>query len=377
MAGRSTEPYMSAYLHSRGGRLGMPVSGNFELTARCNFRCPMCYVHLSQEDAAAAGRELTAQQWIQLAREARDQGLVFALLTGGEPFLRKDFFEIYHAMQDLGLIISINSNGSLLSGEIRRKLLERPPSRINISLYGGCADTYRRMCGQDAFSPVVENIRALREAGVDVRLNLSITPDNRADMEKIYDISRQLDVHVKASSYMYPPIRVNGQQFGCGSRLSPEEAGRCAVQWDLLRFTGEEFDARANSMRQLTSLGDRECTADLDEGVSCRAGYSSFWMTWDGRMLPCGMMPGPEARPLEVGFQEAWRQIREKTAGIRMPVQCAECPKREVCHVCAAVCVTETGSFDRAPDYVCRMTEQMVRSTLEKWKERGGNWDAD
>ena len=53
-------------------------------------------------------------------------------------------------------MVSINSNGSMLSGEIRRKLLENPPVRMNISLYGGCADTYRNMCGQDAFDQVVE-----------------------------------------------------------------------------------------------------------------------------------------------------------------------------------------------------------------------------
>ena len=59
-----TEPYLSRYLHSRGAKLGFPVAGNFELTARCNFRCPMCYVH--QEGQRE--RELTTDQWISLAR---------------------------------------------------------------------------------------------------------------------------------------------------------------------------------------------------------------------------------------------------------------------------------------------------------------------
>ena len=80
-----------------------------------------------------------------LAREAKDKGMVFALLTGGEPFVRKDFFEIYEAMKDMGLMISINTNGSMLKGEIRRRLIENPPFRINVSLYGGCIETYKNM----------------------------------------------------------------------------------------------------------------------------------------------------------------------------------------------------------------------------------------
>ena len=171
-----SEPLTSQYLHAKGARLSLPIAGNFELTARCNFDCPMCYVHLKSEDMEAAGRELTAQQWIDLAREARDAGMVFALLTGGEPFLRKDFFEIYHAMKQMGLMVSINSNGSMIRGKILEQLLEDPPLRINVSLYGGCAETYRTMCGQDAFDTVVENLRTLKKAGVDVRLNVSITP---------------------------------------------------------------------------------------------------------------------------------------------------------------------------------------------------------
>ena len=332
----------------------------------------MCYVHMDPVQAEKTGKELTAAQWIDLARQARDKGMIFALLTGGEPFLRRDFFEIYDAMKDMGIIISINSNGSLLDGEIRERLLANPPSRINISLYGGCRETYRNMCGQDAFERVTGNIRALKDAGLDVRLNLSITPYNRQDIQKIYDVSRELNVHIKASSYMYPPIRVNGGQAGCGNRLTAEDAARCSVEWDLLRFTPEQFAQRAENMKARIALDEKECAADLDTGVSCRAGYSSFWLAWDGRMLPCGMMPGPAAYPLEVGFEESWAQIRKQTRDIRMPAKCAACDKRSVCAVCAAVCVTETGTFGEVPEYVCRQTEETIRATWDAYQERTG-----
>ncbi|MBQ7850289.1 MAG: radical SAM protein, partial [Clostridia bacterium] len=181
----NTEPRIATYLHARGRQLGLPIAGNFELTARCNFNCPMCYVHLSDEQVKQQGGELTAQQWLQIAKEARDRGLVFALLTGGEPLVRRDFFEIYDGMKEMGILISINSNGSLIRGEILERFLADPPSRFNISLYGGSNETYQNMCGRSVYEQVKENIRALRKAGVDVSLNLSLTPYNRGDLQQI------------------------------------------------------------------------------------------------------------------------------------------------------------------------------------------------
>jgi radical SAM protein with 4Fe4S-binding SPASM domain len=366
MANR-TEPQLATWLHIRGGKLGLPIGGNFELTARCNFDCPMCYVHLHEKDLEAAGKELTAGEWIQIAREAKDRGMMFALLTGGEPFVRKDFFEIYEAMRAMGLLISINSNGSMLRGSILERLLENPPLRMNISLYGGCRETYRQMCGQDVFETVTENIRALKEARVDIRLNLSMTPYNCRDIQKIYDISRELGVHIKASSYMYPPVRSANR---ADARFTAEDAAKLSVDWDAIRFTPEEFARRAEAANSLSATEERECSADLDEGVSCRAGYSTFWVTWDGRMLPCGMMPKPEAYPLREGFGEAWEYIKRETRKIRIPRECAACPKRKVCGVCAAVCVTETGSFDAVPEYMCRMTEETLRRIRQGQEER-------
>ena len=365
-----TEPYLSRYLHSKGARLGLPIGGTFELTARCNFDCPMCYVHLKQEDIDAQGRELTKEQWIELARQARDAGMIFVLLTGGEPFVRKDFFEIYHAMKKMGLMISINSNGSMLRGEILQKLLEDPPVRVNVSLYGGSNETYRGMCGQPAFDRVVENIAALKAGGVEVRLNVSVTPYNRQDVEAICRKAEELGVHMKLASYMYPSIRVNGGKYGYGDRLSPELAAETSVEWDLLRFDRESFAQRACAMHEFNLVEESECAADLDEGVSCRAGSTAFWMTWDGRMLPCGMMPYPVAYPLETGFAEAWKRIREETKQLRLPAKCGSCPKRSICNVCAAACITETGRFDEVPEYVCAMTDAVIRRTWAAYEER-------
>ncbi len=368
MESNRTEPMIATYLHHKGGKLGLPVSGTFELTARCNFSCPMCYVHLCKDEIAKRGQELSAQQWISLAQQARDAGMMFALLTGGEPFLRPDFFEIYDSMKDMGLMISINTNGSLIKGEILQRLLDNPPFRMNISLYGGNPDTYRNMCGTDAFEQVVEAIRTLKSAGVDIRLNLSLTPYNQEDMERIYELSRELDVHIKCNTYMYPPVRVQGVSDS-NSRFSPEQAARFATRWESLRLSPDDFITRERNVLSLCALDEDQCAVDTDEGVRCRAGRSSFWLAWDGRMLPCGMMTFPCAKPLEEGFLTAWESIKEESKEIRLPRKCLSCPKKKICNHCAAVCVTETGSFDGVPDYMCQYTDELIVQAQEILKE--------
>lgn len=367
----NTEPFLSAYLHRRGRRLGLPISGNFELTARCNFNCPMCYVHMTPDQLRASGRqELTAQQWLDIAKAAKDKGMIFALLTGGEPLVRKDFFEIYDGMREMGILISINSNGSMLKGEILERFLNAPPIRFNISLYGGSNKTYKNMCGLPAYEDVKDNIRRLRQAGVDVGLNLSITPYNKDDLRRIYADALELDVNVRATSYMYPPVRINGEQYGCGNRLSSTESAKYSVAWDELRFSEEEFNARAESFLQLTLPEQEGCPMEEGEGVQCRAGSTAFWMTWDGRMLPCGMMTTPVAYPLEVGFDTAWDLIRNETGKIKLPGKCVTCEYKEICGACAAVCYTETGKFEGVPEYMCDRAAAIVEETRKVYEER-------
>ena len=136
----------------------------FHATGRCNLRCRHCYREegnvqpLSTADVLEVLRQYEElKDAFNAERGSTRRGHIN--LTGGEPFVRKDFFEIYRAMKQMGLLISINSNGSMLRGEILDRLLEDPPTRINISLYGGSTDTYAAMCGRPAYDQVVENIR--------------------------------------------------------------------------------------------------------------------------------------------------------------------------------------------------------------------------
>ena len=108
------------------------------------------------------GRERTAKEWISLAREAADAGTLNLLITGGEPLLREDFAEIYTAICQMGFIITLNTNASLMNAKYLELFNKYPPTAVNITLYGASAETYKKVCGSAAtFYKTIEGLEML------------------------------------------------------------------------------------------------------------------------------------------------------------------------------------------------------------------------
>ena len=229
---KETSANIRRFLTRKCAGLGIPVSGIFELTPRCNLQCKMCYVRLTPAQMAPIGQELSARKWLRLAREAKDAGMTFLLLTGGEPTLRGDFPEIYEGLAKMGFSISINTNGTLLSPSLRTLWHDLPPAQVNVTLYGVCRDDYAALCSNpDAFDSVVDGLDWLRGEGILVHLNTTIVPSNYAKWEQIEQFARDRGLELRLTNYCFPPAR----RGICDARrdffrLSPEEAGRLAVQ---------------------------------------------------------------------------------------------------------------------------------------------------
>lgn len=100
--------------------------------------------------------------------------------------MRNDFEQIYTGLSEMGFVISINTNGSLLSGKIAELFKKLPPNRLNISLYGVSDKTYREVTGRAAFESVKNNILDMRASGIDCRINCSLTPLNAAEINGIF-----------------------------------------------------------------------------------------------------------------------------------------------------------------------------------------------
>ena len=355
------ESQLTEYLHSKAARAGIPLSGTFELTPCCNMACKMCYVRMTKQQQEQVAPLRTAGEWLSLAEEAKKQGMVYLLLTGGEPFLRPDFREILSGLNKMGLFVSINSNGTLIDEEVISWLKQTPPTRVNVTLYGSSDATYERLCGNpNGFTQAVRGIRLLKAAGIVVKINCSITPYNVDDLDGIFAFAKQEGLLVQASSYMFPPLRRDTAMVGKNDRLTAEEAAYQSARIISLLNGDDYFLQQMENRATLSLSGDsvEDCPELPAEGecIRCRAGKCSFWVTWDGRILPCGMFPGDDAENVfETKFTDAWGRIKEAVATIRMPPKCSKCQMRDQCKACAAMALTETGRFDQVPEYRCQM----------------------
>lgn len=372
------QPQLRKYLYQKAAAMRTPISGTFELTPLCNMDCRMCYIRMSPEEMRQRGRLYSAEEWIELGRACAEQGMLFLLLTGGEPFLRQDFRHIYTELKKLGLMIAINSNATLIDAQTVAWLRENPPVKINVTLYGGSNDTYARLCGHPAgFDAATRAVDMLLEAGILVNINSSFTKWNVSDMAAIVEFGKRRGIQVNAATYMFPPVRSAKEgEPDEAVRFTPEEAGVARAEAELLLLPPERLEHRLRSLHEGhldSSCLEEDCQRTADEQMGCMAGKSSFWVTWDGRMTPCGMMDQPVVRPFEVGFAEAWRTIHEQTDQIFMPAACTSCKMRPACNVCGALCMAESGGCSEVqPEYLCRQTAAFLARMEQAYQERFG-----
>lgn len=357
------------YLFWKSGKSAIPLSGTFELTARCNLDCRMCYIHKRANDELARKRELSAEEWIDIARIAQKKGMLLLLLTGGEPLLRPDFREIYTACRKLGLLVSVNTNATLINEDWVRFFKASMPARLNITIYGANAETYRDLCGDStACDRVYTAVRMLKDAGIPVKINYSLTRQNYADLEPVMQFTRDNGLPIQVATYMFPPVRAC--ELGCctSERMSPEEAAQGKWIYDRFRFTDEQLKVRSARILEGRHVDDpdNECQEFPTERIRCRAGSTTFWMTYDGCMRPCGMMEIPSVNAREAGFEQAWLKIREEREKIMIPAKCTACRWKEVCEFCPATCYGENRDFEQSPEYICRTTESYM-SIARDW----------
>ena len=362
---------LTDWLYSKASRMQIPLSGTFELSPVCNFACRMCYVRKTRKEVSESPRPiLTLEDWRRIAREARDSGMLYLLLTGGEPLLWPDFWTLYEELVDMGFLVSINTNGSLIDDAAVVRFKKRPPQKISITLYGASDATYKRLCGgaDGVFSKVEHAICALTESGIDVKLNCSLTPENEGDLEWIVDFAKAHKMPLAATAYMFPPVRRDPTMVGQNQRFTPEEAASAIMRYLRRDRSPEAYNGYLRRMRSgcVEPPGlDESCVDPVDGQIRCRAGKAAFWITWDGWMTPCGMMPEPKIDLQETAFSDAWKQVVAASSALRLSGVCDKCENRNICHPCAAMAYAETGSAEGIPTYKCYITRELCRIARE------------
>ena len=364
------EPRLTEYLHMKASRTKTPISGTFELSPLCNMDCKMCYIKMSKKKQESIARLRTKEEWIELAQKAKEKGMLFLLLTGGEPFLVKDFKELYIELHKMGFCISINSNGTMIDEDVIEWLKYYPPMRINMTLYGASDETYGRLCNNPkGFTQVTKAISLLKENNIQVKLNCSVTPYNKDDLKQMMDFAEEHDLVIQATSYMFPPLRKDETKIGQNDRFNAEDAALYGAYISAYSNGFDRFKDYIESGQLALYDADDDCGVVEGDHMRCRAGITSFWMTWEGKMLPCGMIPNGGLDPWEVGFDEAWENAKNIVSEITLPVKCAGCGKKDECRACAAMVYTETGTYDKVPQYRCEMTKNYLEACKKVLKE--------
>ena len=261
-------------------------------------------------------------------------------------------------------------------------LRQTPPTRVNITLYGSSNETYARLCGNPfGYTQALRAIHLLKEAGISVRINCSVTPHNAEDLEDIYEFANREGLLIQATSYMFPPLRRDENMIGRNDRFTPGETAYYSAKINMLQRGEDWFLDRVNNneLPPIPSENDDCPESDLEgEGIRCRAGKCSFWVTWNGGFMACGMLPASESvNVFDLGFEEAWNQTKACAAAIRLPATCKDCVARDSCKACAAMVYTESGNYHTVPRYRCEMTKaypEACRKLAEEiLRKRGEN----
>ncbi|MCD7820441.1 MAG: radical SAM protein [Lachnospiraceae bacterium] len=347
-------------LAQKADAMRLPLGGTMELLPLCNMDCKMCFIRQNPEEMKRHGRMLSCDEWLRIAREAKEVGVLFLLLTGGEPLIYPEFKRLYMELFDMGFILTINTNGTLIDEDWADFFAQRPCRRLNITLYGDSDQSYDRLChNPKGHTQLLRALDLLGDRKIPYRLNYTITPDNAKQIEYACSFAKERGVALETAAYLFPPLRRGNAGF---DRLSSAQAAQAKIDW-IKHFYGEQqLQVEA---RQKMAFMNQPFYSTGTHKLTCRAGRSGFWIDWNGDLLPCGMFLNPKISLLSNSFGDGWEYIVKETAKLRIYEGCDTCKKRHGCIACGASCLAESGDMTMRPDYICEMTEEYYRLLLQ------------
>lgn len=293
---------------------------HLDLTLRCPLRCPHCYV----AGEGSRDAEMTTAEVVRVLQEARDLKVLFLLVSGGEPMLRPDFFEVLEAARRLRFHLHVKTTGLTLRPEDARRLAGLAPIKVDLSIHGARAETHDRFVGmRGAFDRAVAAFEALREAGVSVGVRTNLVADN---VEEAREIEARFGVP--------------GVDYRKGVVIFSRRDG----EWP-----GEDLSLDEDAcVRVLAGSGTPragEPMAPAPDRPLCGAAAMALYVAPDGDVLPCALWPrrlGSAREPggLRAAFESAEAErIRGLTHAARG--ECMACALRARCPFCPGESVAE------------------------------------
>jgi AdoMet-dependent heme synthase len=326
----------------------------WHITELCNLKCRHCYqnetlpeltrVQICDGISNICG---AIESWVE---EYEIDISPFIHFTGGEPFIRKDIFEITKYAQNSGLSVSFMSNGTLITNEIARRLKENCVSDIQISL-DGLEKVHDSIRGKGSFKRAVRGIELLVRNGVDTNINLTLSRINSHQLPGVIKLAEEIGVSAVSFSRLVP--------CGSGSALMNDMLTPQEVKEIYQRFhNGGNKSVEVISRDPLaTVLAYQGEIPEVDFPVGgCAAGIFGITVTCDGSIMPCRRMDLVIGNITEQSFRELWAEsdmlwsLRNREA---YHGNCGKCLYWAICRGCRAVALAisrQNGNNDYLAD---------------------------
>lgn len=326
----------------------LPHFMTFELTPLCNFSCPMCYVHLTKESMQKRGNIMSGERWIEIARQAAEMGMMNVNLSGGEPFMHPEFWDIYHAIAEMGIFITVYSNGYMIDERIVRKLSDYPPKGIKLSMYGASNETYERMCGvKDGFDRFSHAVDLLTEARIPFLATTLVVKENKDDLRAMYEFAYNKGFRLSYS-------------IDVASSAREADSTPDASRLDLSVYENITPEGAAKKKHRITD----------DPFGFCGNYGCSATVTWQGHMQFCTYVANPFAQIGDpVDLKSSWNLMLEQSRKITIPEKCRGCADEEYCGRCPGTLAAASGDPSVACDSFCAKAHKIAEICRKIEKE--------
>jgi AdoMet-dependent heme synthase len=328
----------------------------WEVTRSCNLSCVHC--RASAERGPYPG-ELDTTKSMEILDQIAHTGNPIVILTGGEPLLRKDIFDIARRGDELGLRMVMASNGTLITAETAEKMKTSGIKRVSISLDGPDAESHDRFRQvQGAFEGSLRGIKILRESGIEFQINTTVTRHNKEEISRILDLAIELGAAAHHIFLLVPTGRAK-EMINQEIEASEYEA---LLSWfyDLRDKTPLHLKATCaphyyRILRQ--KAHEKGEMVDFDhyglDAVTrgCLGGTSFCFISHEGIVQPCGYLELDSGDLKKNSFLEIWndsdifKNLRNFSG---YKGKCGVCEYRKFCGGCRARAFEVTGDYMEA-----------------------------
>jgi radical SAM protein with 4Fe4S-binding SPASM domain len=324
-----------------GGRR-YPLGATFEITERCNLDCVHCFIHQSKGCKRGRNSEMSLDEIKRILDQMAEAGVINLLLTGGEVFVRPDFLKIYQHAKQLGMLVMVFTNGTLITEEIADFFAEWPPYFIEISSYGHTQETYESITQvPGSFSHYRNGIDLLLDRGLSLGLKTVVMTVNRHELDQMRAFAESLGVRFRFDGMIWP--KLDGDKGPVKYRLSPKEI----VDLDFVDL--QRWDNFVRMHKEKDSQYSRS-----EYVYSCGAGYYGFHVDASGNLSMC-MMSRQPSYDLRMGnLEKGWnylKNVREKKRVL--PTPCRTCTAGMMCNQCPGWSQIVHGDDETLVDFIC------------------------